>query len=54
MVLILGDSIPYGAEDMENSGWVGRLRNYLDKKTEKSSGDHFITYNLGVFWRYCC
>lgn len=43
-ILIFGDSIAYGASDFENSGWVGKLRNYLDKK---SNGD-IDTYNLGV------
>ncbi|HKZ45578.1 MAG TPA: GDSL-type esterase/lipase family protein [archaeon] len=45
IVLIFGDSITYGAFDTENSGWAGRLRNYLD---EGSSEVFFITYNLGV------
>src|SRR3989344_8131954 len=47
-ILIFGDSIPYGAWDLEG-GWVARLRRFLDSKVINSKlKDYYITYNLGV------
>ncbi|MBI4154197.1 hypothetical protein HY501_02585 [Candidatus Woesearchaeota archaeon] len=40
-ILVFGDSIVYGVGDKEG-GWVGRLRRYLDEKTE------YFVYNLGI------
>lgn len=44
--LIFGDSITYGAWDLEG-GWVQRLRNFLDKKTLADEG-YYLVYNLGI------
>ncbi|HLC55730.1 MAG TPA: SGNH/GDSL hydrolase family protein [Candidatus Nanoarchaeia archaeon] len=46
-ILVFGDSISYGAWDIEG-GWVQRLRRYLDKITIKSDNKYYIIYNLGV------
>src|SRR3989338_9595652 len=47
-ILIFGDSITYGAWDIEG-GWVQRLRKYLDKKVINSNyEEYYITYNLGI------
>ena len=43
-ILIFGASITYGAWDVENGGWVQRLRSYIEIKNNKQD---FI-YNLGV------
>lgn len=46
-ILVFGDSIAYGAWDIEG-GWVSRLRKYLDKKTLSDPEAYYIIYNLGV------
>ena len=47
-IFIFGDSITYGAWDVQG-GWVARLRNYLDKKVLSSDYKEFyLVYNLGV------
>ena len=46
VILIFGDSVTYGEGDRE-SGWVQRLRKFLDEKTLADKGD-FLVYNLGV------
>lgn len=51
LILIFGDSITYGAWDIEG-GWVQKLRNYFDKKTvskpEYWNSDYLLIYNLGI------
>ncbi|MDD5454043.1 MAG: GDSL-type esterase/lipase family protein [Candidatus Ratteibacteria bacterium] len=50
-ILVFGDSITYGAWDIEG-GWVQRLRKYFDKKTvskpEFWNSDFPLIYNLGI------
>ncbi len=47
-LLVFGDSITYGAWDLEG-GWVQRLRKFLDKKVIDSNGElYYLTYNLGI------
>lgn len=47
-ILIFGDSIAYGAWDLEG-GWAQRLRRFLDKKVIDSQyEEYYITYNLGI------
>ncbi len=45
-ILVFGDSISYGAWDLEG-GWVQRLRKYLDK-INLTTNSYYIVYNLGV------
>ena len=45
-ILVFGDSISYGAWDLEG-GWVQRLRKYLDKQN-LTTNSYYIIYNLGV------
>ena len=44
VLCIFGDSITYGYDDLENSGWVNRLRNYTDNEIRKCIN----IYNLGI------
>ena len=47
-ILVFGDSITYGAWDVEG-GWVQRLRRFLDKKVIDSNYEsYYLTYNLGI------
>ena len=46
--IVLGDSITYGAWDIQGSGWASRLRLYLDGVQEKDESKYFLTYNLGI------
>ena len=47
-ILVFGDSITYGAWDIEG-GWVGRLRKYLDQQVIDSNYQlYWIVYNLGI------
>ncbi|MBU0906564.1 MAG: hypothetical protein KKD18_05885 [Nanoarchaeota archaeon] len=47
-ILVFGDSITYGAWDIEG-GWVQRLRKFLDKKVIDSNyEEYFLVYNLGI------
>ena len=46
-ILIFGDSIAYGAWDKE-SGWVQRLRKFLDEKNLTDSDFYCRVYNLGI------
>jgi len=41
-ILVFGDSIAYGAVDLEEGGWVNRLKNYLAREGKAE------VYNLGV------
>jgi lysophospholipase L1-like esterase len=46
-ILIFGDSITYGASDLEG-GWVSRLRKYIDAKGENDPDYYYLVYNLGI------
>ncbi|MDP3043192.1 MAG: SGNH/GDSL hydrolase family protein [bacterium] len=47
-ILIFGDSIAYGAWDIEG-GWAQRLRKYLDQKIINSGFElYYLVYNLGI------
>lgn len=43
-ILIFGDSIVYGAWDVENAGWVNRLRLVLENKNDC----YYNIFNLGI------
>ncbi len=47
-IFCFGDSITYGAWDVDSSGWAQKLRIYLDKKQEEDDSLYFLTYNLGI------
>ncbi len=42
VILCFGDSITYGAGEMPAKGWVGRLKDYFEKKDQYNA-----VYNLG-------
>lgn len=44
IICVFGDSITWGAWDIEKGGWVQRLRNFV----ESSSEEYIEIYNLGV------
>lgn len=47
-ILVFGNSITYGAWDIEG-GWVTRLRRFLDEKVIASQGElDYLVYNLGI------
>ncbi|MCX6740213.1 MAG: GDSL-type esterase/lipase family protein [Candidatus Parcubacteria bacterium] len=46
-ILIFGDSITYGASDLEG-GWVSRLRKYVDQKGLTDPDYYNLVYNLGI------
>jgi lysophospholipase L1-like esterase len=48
VVYCFGDSITYGAWDIQGSGWVARLRRHLDELQEKDQSLYFLSYNLGI------
>jgi lysophospholipase L1-like esterase len=48
VIYCFGDSITYGAWDIQGSGWASRLRLYLDGVQEKDESKYFLTYNLGI------
>lgn len=48
VVYLFGDSITYGAWDIERGGWAARLRNHLDGLQLKDSSLYFLCYCLGV------
>lgn len=48
VIYCFGDSITYGAWDVQNSGWVAMLRKYLDDKQKKDDSLYYLTYNLGI------
>ena len=47
-IFCFGDSITYGAWDVDNSGWANQLRAYLDRKQLEDDDLYFLTYNLGI------
>ncbi len=46
-ILVFGDSITYGAWDIEG-GWVQRLRKFLDQRSISSGEYDDLIYNMGV------
>jgi lysophospholipase L1-like esterase len=48
IIYSFGDSITYGAWDVERSGWAARLRQYLDDLQEKNPDYYCLFYNLGI------
>lgn len=48
VIYCFGDSITYGAWDVEGSGWVARLRKHLDELQNKDESLYFLTHNLGI------
>jgi lysophospholipase L1-like esterase len=46
-ILIFGDSITYGASDLEG-GWASRLRKYVDQKGLTDPDYYNLVYNLGI------
>jgi acyl-CoA thioesterase-1 len=48
IVYCFGDSITYGAWDIERGGWANRLRNHLDDLQLKDSSLYYLCYNLGI------
>jgi lysophospholipase L1-like esterase len=46
-ILIFGDSITYGASDLEG-GWVSRLRKHVDQKGLSDPDYYNLVYNLGI------
>lgn len=47
-ILVFGDSIAYGCWDHKYGGWVGRLRDKLDKRTMDKPETCSLVYNLSV------
>ena len=48
VIYAFGDSITYGAWDIEKSGWAARLRVFLDEKQQKDPSFYGLFYNLGI------
>lgn len=48
IIYAFGDSITYGAWDIEKSGWVARLRQFLDDLQDKNPDYYALLYNLGI------
>ena len=48
VIYAFGDSITYGAWDIEKSGWATRLRVFLDEKQQKDPSLYYLLYNLGI------
>ncbi len=46
-ICVFGDSLVWGAWDLELGGWVNRLRLWFDDFDESDEGYHFV-YNLGI------
>ncbi|HUC02222.1 MAG TPA: SGNH/GDSL hydrolase family protein [Candidatus Paceibacterota bacterium] len=47
-IFAFGDSITYGAWDIENSGWANSLRRHLDQRAETDPDFYTLFYNLGI------
>ena len=47
-IFAFGDSITYGAWDIESSGWANRLRHSLDERAETDPNFYTLFYNLGI------
>lgn len=47
-IYAFGDSITYGAWDVQNSGWATRMRQWLDEKQEQDPSFYALFYNLGI------
>lgn len=48
IIYAFGDSITYGAWDIQKSGWVSLLRQYLDELQADNSEYYGLVYNLGI------
>jgi lysophospholipase L1-like esterase len=48
VIYCFGDSITYGAWDIQKSGWSARLRDYVDDIQLKDPDKYFLCYNLGI------
>ena len=48
VIYAFGDSVTYGAWDVEKSGWATRLRVFLDEKQQKDPSLYYLLYNLGI------
>ena len=48
IIYAFGDSITYGAWDIEKSGWAARLRKHLDDMQERDPNFYALFYNLGI------
>ncbi|MSR71130.1 MAG: SGNH/GDSL hydrolase family protein [Candidatus Taylorbacteria bacterium] len=48
IVYIFGDSITYGAWDIEKSGWMARLRLFFDDLQLNNPNYYGLFYNLGI------
>ena len=50
IIWVRGDSISMWARDLEKSGWVSRLYNFLWQKFLREDADYWVVYNLGIDW----
>ena len=48
IIYAFGDSITYGAWDIQKSGWATCLRQFLDELQEKNPDYYGLFYNLGI------
>ena len=48
VIYCFGDSITYGAWDIEKGGWANRLRSYVDMLQSKNDNLYYLLYNLGI------
>ncbi len=48
VVYCFGDSITYGAWDIQGGGWTNRLRAHLDDLQLKDDSLYYLCYNLGI------
>lgn len=48
VIYCFGDSITYGAWDIERGGWANRLRAHLDDIQLKDDSKYYLCYNLGI------
>ena len=48
VIYAFGDSITYGAWDIEGGGWANRLRCYFDGLQDEDPSLYYIVYNLGI------
>jgi lysophospholipase L1-like esterase len=48
IIYAFGDSITYGAWDIQKSGWATQLRQFLDNLQEKNPDYYCLFYNLGI------
>mgnify|MGYP001609020083 CR=1 FL=1 len=48
VIFAFGDSITYGASDLELGGWANRLRLFFDEEMERNENLEVHFYNLGI------